>query len=385
MKKIIYSLFLLCIGMLQACQGNMAKSYTAIDLSGFSDVIKHWDDQHPDDHQGRYSQEQIIHIADNILLYQRANGGWPENKNPLRIIPRDEIKQQQALFNSLDTSLDNRNVYPQIRYLADVYQQTNIDKYRDAALRGLQFILASQLANGGFTHSPPRTDMYHGYITFMDDVMPGVLGLLQEIKLGSKRFNFVPATMVRAIAQAHQRGDELLLRLQIRVDGRPSVWAGQYDPVTLEPETGRSFELPSLVSRESVDVVRYLMSDPAPSMQKIHAIQAAIAWFERAKLPGLDMVQIEAEPVRYKFHTSTWDRVMVQNPSAKPLWARFYDLQTNQPLLVTREGVRVQQLAQIDRERRTGYDWYGRWPEKLLMAEYPAWLRQHGKSGDYIE
>ncbi|MEO9031633.1 MAG: hypothetical protein ABI285_00205 [Ginsengibacter sp.] len=28
----------------------------------------------------------------------------------------------------------------------------------------------------------------------------------------------------------------------------------------------------------------------------------------------------------------------------------------------------------VTRERRTGYGWYGYWPEKLIDIEYPKWL-----------
>ena len=84
--------------------------YNAIDVAGFSDVIKHWNDQNHRDPQPRYALHQIRLIADNIVRYQRANGGWPENINPLRILSEQEIARQAALYSATDTSFDNRNV-----------------------------------------------------------------------------------------------------------------------------------------------------------------------------------------------------------------------------------------------------------------------------------
>ncbi|MDC8829626.1 pectate lyase [Alteromonas gilva] len=356
------------------CQSPQSPSYSTIEISAFNDVIKHWNDQHHDDQQGRYQPHQITQIADNILVYQRANGGWPENKNPLRILTQAELVQQATLKNATDTSFDNRNVYPQIRYLADVYQQTGIVKYKQAAIAGLNFILTAQLDNGGFTHSPPLNNGYRGHITIMDDVMAGVLGLLLEIKQGSARFDFIPDALRQRIRIAHRKGDELLLKLQVRIGHTPTIWAGQYDAETLQPTQGRAFELASVVSRESVDVVRYLMQDDNPTAEKIAAIKAAVQWFEQAKLTGIDMIRVDAEPVRYKYHSSDWDRIIVDAPAAEPIWARFYDIDTNQPLLANREGKRVATLADISRERRTGYDWYGRWPAALLTKDYPRWL-----------
>mgnify|MGYP000398040664 CR=1 FL=1 len=374
-KKTITCL-LLC-ACLPGCKNLQDNTYTEIDVAGFEDVIKHWNDQNDKDPQPRYQLKQITKIADNILVYQRSNGGWPENKNPLRIMTPKEIKLQQSLKNATDTSFDNRNVYPQIRYLAEAYLQTAEDKYKQAVIRGLEFILAAQLDNGGFTHSPPSTDKYYGHITIMDDVTSGVLGLLQEIKLGSPRFAFLSADLVNRISLAHTKGDHLLLKLQVSIKQKPAIWAGQYDAKTLKPTQGRAFELASVVSRESVDVVRYLMSDPNPTQTKINAINHAISWFKNAALGGFDMVKIEAEPVRYKYHTSTWDRIIIEDKHAEPIWARFYDTDSNLPLLATREGKRVQSLADISRERRTGYDWYGRWPAKLINEEYPLWLKKH--------
>ena len=363
-----------------ACQISESH-HQAIEVTGFSDVIKHWNDQNHRDPQPRYALHQIRLIADNIVRYQRANGGWPENINPLRILSEQEIARQAALYSATDTSFDNRNVYPQIRYLAEAYQQTHDENYQQAVIRGLRFILSAQLANGGFTHSPPSTERYYGHITIMDDVMAGVLGLLQEIKLGSQRFDFLPADLVHQLSEAHSRGEALLLDLQVKTDGKLTIWAGQYDANSLLPAQGRAFELASLVSRESVDVVRYLMSDPTPSARKRQAIHSAMAWFKNNALTGINMVQVEAEPVRYKYHTSTWDRVIVTTADSPPIWARFYDLATQQPLLANRQGQRVDSLVQISRERRTGYDWYGRWPAPLLADEYKAWQQKHAADG----
>ena len=63
---------------------------------------------------------------------------------------------------------------------------------------------------------------------------------------------------------------------------------------------------------------------------------------------------------------------IVARPGAS-LWARFYDLQRQQPMFVNRDGVQVAQFADIPNERRVGYAWYGVWPEKLLRSEWPAW------------
>ena len=35
-----------------------------------------------------------------------------------------------------------------------------------------------------------------------------------------------------------------------------------------------------------------------------------------------------------------------------------------------RDGTKVWRLADVDAERRTGYDWYGYWPEEVISRFY---------------
>ena len=72
------------------------------------------------------------------------------------------------------------------------------------------------------------------------------------------------------------------------------------------------------------------------------------------------------------------DRVVVSDPSAGPLWARFYEIGTNRPMFVGRDGIVHDHLADIERERRLGYAWLGDWPRKLLDEDYPEWRKKWG-------
>jgi PelA/Pel-15E family pectate lyase len=342
-------------------------------LEGFTDGIRHWQNSHHTTDYPRLAPDNIVGIADNILVYQRANGGWRENEDPLRILSRDEYRQIVAAHGALDTSLDNRNGWPQVEYLAGAYRRTLEPRYREGCLRGLEFILTAQHTSGGFPHSFPSQEEYRPYLTFADDVLPDILRTLRAIAAGTEPFGFIDAATRERAAEAVRRGDACILRLQVVQDGVPTVWAGQYHHITLAPVGARSFELPALVSRESVAVVRYLMSIDHPAPDVVRAIEAAAAWFERTMIGGWRVETFDAEPVVYTWHTSTTDRRMVEDPAAPPLWARFYDLATSEPFLANRDGKRVFTLAEVERERRTGYEWYGTWANALLERDLPAW------------
>lgn len=352
-------------------------AYKAIPVEGFGDGVKHYRDGSGRDDYERYVPEQIVEIAANVLLYQRTNGGWPPNWDPLRVLAPEEMAQVVADKTKLDTSFDNRATYPQVEYLAHAFNQTHDAAYRDAALRGLDFIYAAQYASGGWPHSYPNGEGYKLHITFMDDVMTGVLRTLRKAAQGENPFGFLSDEQRARAAEAVKKGDACILRLQVVVDGMPTVWAGQYDRHTLQPAQGRSFELPGLVSAESVEVVRYLMSIEPPTPEIKRAVESAVRWFERSQIRGIRVDTTSIEPIRYEHHTATIDRIVVPDPDAPPIWSRFYEIGTNRPFMANRDGVKVYSLAEVQHERRSGYGWYTYAPAQLLERDYPAWQDRH--------
>lgn len=351
-----------------------AANNEAISLDAFSDGIKHWQDRHGKDY-ARYPPHQVTEIADNILLYQRDNGAWIENRDPARIL---DAKDREALIAEKAEargSFDNRNIYSQIEYLAAAFGKTGKAAYRNAAARGLDYALAQQITGcGGWPHTVPAATSYHGYITIADEVTSGLLRLLRKVSAGADPFGYVDAeTRARAKASL-DRGDDCVLKLQVVQRGALTGWAGQYDPVTLKPAQGRAFELPSIVSQETVEMLRYLMSIEQPSAAQVNAIESVVAWLRRSQMSGVRLEKVTLEkPVQYQYHVATFDYRLVDDANAPPLWARFYDLDDNSVVLANRDSVRVKDFSQIHPERRSGYAWFGNWPATLLNDEYPAW------------
>ena len=68
----------------------------------------------------------------------------------------------------------------------------------------------------------------------------------------------------------------------------------------------------------------------------------------------------------------------MDDPSAEPLWARYYDIETNRPFYCDRDGVKKYALAEVGLERRKGYAWLRPWGAKVL-AEYGKWRAKHGQ------
>lgn len=350
-----------------------------VSLDGFSDSIKHWRNRYGDNY-AKLKPEQMKAIGENVLLYQRDNGSWVENRDPTRILNASEVAAIRLEKKEATGSFDNRNIYTQVEYLAGVYERTGDNRFREGSMKGLEYIFSQQIAIcGGWPHTVPGREKYHPYITMADEVTSGVLTTLRKIAARQNQFYFVDEATAERAAAAVERGDACLLRLQIIQNGQLTGWAGQYDPKTLLPAQGRSFELPSIVSQESVANLRYLMSIPDPSPAVIRAIEGGMAWLERSKIQGKKIETFNIKPIKYEFHTATTDRRIVDDPKAPPLWARFHDLNDNSPVLANRDGKRVKRYEDISHERRTGYAWFGSWPAKVLEVDYPAWKTRMGR------
>jgi PelA/Pel-15E family pectate lyase len=346
----------------------------ALPLDGFEDAIHHSQMKRGADYP-RHAPEDVAAIADNLLLMQRDHGGWVQNLDPLQIMtPEDEAALLAAKADPAG-SFDNRNVFTQIEYLAGAYAQTGDARYKAGAEAGLGYLLEHQFGTcGGWPHTVPAQNDYQGRITVADEVFSGPLRLLRRISERVAPLDVFDEAQRLQAADALSRGDACLLRLQIRQGGRLTGWAGQYDPETLAPMGGRSFELPAIVSQETVEVVRYLMSIETPSEEVIASVRGAVIWLQDVALEGvrLETVPLEKD-AEYAYHNAKFDRRLVEDAQAPLLWARFYDLEDNAVVLANRDGVRVARYDQIHPERRTGYSWYGDWPAKLISKDYPKW------------
>lgn len=343
-------------------------------LDGFEDAIHHWQMKRGEDYP-RHDPGNVRAIADNILLMQRAHGGWVQNRDPLQVMGALDVAQLMAEKNDPAGSFDNRNVFTQIEYLMGAYAATGDARYRSGAERGLDYLLVNQFGTcGGWPHTVPASSDYQSRLTVADEVFSGPLVLLRRIATAKPPFDSFDAATRAEAADALTRGEACLLRLQVRQGETLTGWAGQYDPVTLAPMGGRSFELPAIVSQETVAIVKYLMSIKDPSPEVIASVQGAVAWLRDVQMDGarIETVALEAE-ASYDYHNARSDRRLVADPQAPPLWARFYDLGDNTVVLANRDGVRVARYDQVHPERRTGYSWYGNWAETLLARDYPKW------------
>jgi PelA/Pel-15E family pectate lyase len=96
-----------------------------------------------------------------------------------------------------------------------------------------------------------------------------------------------------------------------------------------------------------------------PTPEIVAAINGAVTWFESVAIHGVRLEEFTGVDGKR-------DKRVVADPTAKPLWARFYELGTNRPVFTGRDKVIHYSISEIEYERRNGYSYYVTSPASLL-------------------
>lgn len=353
--------------------------YSPIPLDRFQDSAHHWydikDEEHvieADSNQQKYASSEITAIADNILLFQKDNGGWPKNHDMTAILTQEQVTKVLKHKSDRNTTIDNGATHSHIAYLARVFKQTGVEKYKTGCLKGLDYLLEAQYANGGFPQFYPDVSGYRKYITFNDGAMIGVMDVYLDIVKRKPEYAFIQTETYAKIRKAWELGIDCILKCQIVENGELTVWCQQHDNVDLRPRNARAFEPASKCNGESSDIVLHLMRISDPDSLVKESISGAVAWFKKSALKGLRYATVEAKSEKFIYHTTNTDRVILEDSTAPLIWPRFSELITNRPIFCNRDAKVVYTLAEVERERRTGYGWYIYSPQEVL-DKYPQW------------
>jgi PelA/Pel-15E family pectate lyase len=334
-----------------------------------------------------YSGAEAQRIADNIVSFQTPAGGWGKNldmsKGPRQagerygpnnlsryLAPNDFDTPKEPDWNYIGT-IDNDATITQIEFLAKVTSAlgpSRTEKYRAAFLHGLGYLLAAQFPNGGWPQVWPLEGGYHDAITYNDDAMIQVMDIMRRTAAGSDEYAFVPKQIRAHAAASFERGMHCILATQVVSGGKLTVWAQQYDALTLKPVSARNYEMPAECSGESADLLIMLIDDlPDPTAKEQQSIRAAAAWFKRTAIYG-------------ETYGRTADgRGLTATPGAGPIWARYYQVGTDVPIFGDRDKSIHDDVSDLSRERRNGYSWFGAAPQRVL-DRYAKWAEKYLES-----
>jgi PelA/Pel-15E family pectate lyase len=326
-----------------------------------------------------YAGPEARRIADTIVSFQTPAGGWGKNQDragPPRLrgqsyvivekLPdyaREDIAATEA-WRYVGT-LDNGATITELRFLGKVVAQTPNaagKPYQRAIERGVRYLLNAQMPNGGWPQVWPLQGGYHDALTYNDDAMGQVALLMLDAGRRTGDFAMLPSALSEQAAAAAARATALILRTQVVIGGKRTIWGQQHDALTLAPVGARNFEPAALSSAESADLLAYLMKQPDRSPAVRDAVRSGVEWLASHGLRDVEWTRAASGKAR----------ALVAKPGAGPIWARYYDLATQRPIFGDRDRSIHDDVNAISAERRNGYSWFNTNPAKVIAA-YPRW------------
>jgi PelA/Pel-15E family pectate lyase len=308
-------------------------------------------------------------LAEIVISYQTPTGGWSKavdyTKGPRQ--PGTHWTAQTGDAWHYCGTFDNRTTTEQIKFLAGVFTATKRDDVKAALMKGLDYVFAAQYPNGGWPQNYPVERGYHEAITLNDDAMVHILEVLHDLAEGDNHFAFADDALKQRAQAAFDQGIANIAAMQVRIDGKPTVWCAQHHPLTLEPVKARAKEPPSLSGGESANLVKFLMRSGPTTPEVVAMIEAALKWFDAHRLTGLRKTKNDQGKTDY----------IADPASTDVLWARFYDLKTAQPIFAgADDGIVYSTFQAMAAKNKVAYDFFSTRPAELLGKELPRWRKR---------
>ena len=271
--------------------------------------------------------------ADALVWGQLASGGWqykidfdPAGSKQW-YFRRDKEKGEAQGKRRNYSIFDDNTTQSALRFLMAMDETTGKKgPYHDAVNHGLDFMLASQAANGAWPQCyPPPSEGYWNYYTFNDNAMNDCIAVMLDAYRIYKD--------VRYLESAKKCGD-FIIASQLPVP--QSGWAQQYEH-EMRPAPARWFEPAACCSLVTIRNIRTLIELYLETGEGkyLRPIPAALDWLDRSKL-------------------------------RENLWARFYELETNRPIYVTSDRKVVYEQVHL----RPGYGWFGEYGYGEVFRTY---------------
>jgi len=343
-------------------------------------TYKKWPDIIHKNDNAWFASAEAKKIAENVLLYQRNIGGWPKNiQMQQELSPQQQKDLIELKKTAAETTTDNGATCQELLFMSRMYAQVKDERYKESFLKGLDYLLEAQYDNGGWPQFYPLKKGYYTHITYNDDSMVHILNVMKEISEQSDYYSIKPSKeVIEKTKKSFEKGIDCIIKTQYRQNGVLTAWCAQHDEVTLVPAKARAYELPSLSGKESAKITLLLMSVEKPSPEIITAVQSTKAWFEKTKITNLEEKRVVNDAGKII------EKKMIVTQNASPIWARFMELDTNEPFFCDRDGIKKKSLDEIGAERRNGYAWYTDEPKEVLK-KYAGWAVKNGVKVSAIE
>jgi PelA/Pel-15E family pectate lyase len=243
-----------------------------------------------------------VDAARALIRGQNRNGGWRHMINFSD--PGEET-----------VSFDDNQTQSAVSFLMALDQEVDDQDLSTAARRAVEMMMLTQLDNGGWPQKYPEQGNYHDFATFNDG------GINNCIRVMIEAYHFYNGDV--AIEKSLRRAARFMMISQLPPP--QSGWAQQYNEF-LQPAWARTFEPPAVCPVVTVRNINTLIDLylALGDHTLLHPVPDALRWLEDARLEN-------------------------------GKWARFVELGTGKALYYDRQRIRVDSMAELQPERRTGY------------------------------
>lgn len=232
--------------------------------------------------------------------------------------------------------------------------------------KNINYLIMMQYPNGGIPQYYPLQGGYFNNICMNDGAYLNYLKILAYY-IDNLPKNFLDNSILNDLINCQKKAFDLLKQLQIKINNIPTIWAMQYDPITLEPTQARTFEPACLGSLESCQILIYLKEinftyNNYYDAELKQVYNYGLNWFITNSINNL------IQTISYDDSNTQVSLYVYKNESNVPckLWARMCDLETSKPIYIDRQGIIYNDINLLDNERKLGYTWLGNWGEYLF-------------------
>ena len=291
-------------------------------------------------------------VARALVKGQYCSGGWdyyiefdPSKRAEFPYRADGGCAKRAASGTERPTTLDDNVTQAAVRVLMRIDRELGFKDapIHEAARFALDSLVKAQYPNGAwpqrYSQFPAPSDFpvkrasypaswarkwpgasYYTHYTFNDNSIVDAMDAMLE----AARIYNEPRYLAAA-----EKGGEFILLAQMP-EPQPG-WAQQYDR-DMHPAWARQFEPPSITGGESQSALRalLLLYRETGNRKYLEPIPRALAYYKRSMLPEA------GTPSEIRRRTC---------PGSTPCVARFYELQTNRPLYITK-GTRVTTVGQ---------------------------------------
>jgi PelA/Pel-15E family pectate lyase len=265
--------------------------------------------------------------ADALVWGQLESGGWDykidfsPNGSRKWYYRRDKSNVNPKSRRNTSTFDDNTS-QSALRFIMSVHKTTGEEKYLSAVEYGLNFMLKSQFENGAWPQRYPLASKgYSRWYTFNDNTINDCIKVMLDAYhiYGDGKY-----------LESAKRGGDFIIAAQLP---EPQAgWAQQYD-YDMNPAPARWFEPAAVCAAATGRNIKTLINLylETGAEKYLDPIPAAINWLEKSRLNNGQ-------------------------------WARFYELETNNPIYVNMDREVVYEFVNI----RPGYSWRGNYASSAI-------------------